>query len=549
MSLKIKRIISGIITLSITASLFAGCMDKTDDKSGSTVSGEAGTEKTILTILGPDATMNNDLKFEEREEYPVWQEFNKLFEDENIGFEFELVASDQYKTVIQTRMAAANKLPDIANISNLDDTTAIKLGNQGIILDVADLTEEYSDGTIRSAIDKYYPFADGLTTTPTGQKYWFSNLHVKNYQGDKPAPVGLAPLVRKDWMDALGAKAPTTAEEYYELLKTFQTKDANGNGVIGDEVLIADPSTFSNGIAQWFGLGYAVSSVRGDTLEVVSPWYQDGIKEYIKFMKKLADEKILDTSGISNVTEIGNQRKQENKLASIYDYGMESWLATQTGVEGAEYIPLPPLQAVEGVKPAAVVEPHTLVWNKYAITKDCKNLQAAITYFDIIHSDKSIELQTWGIIDEYYEIKDGVNYYKDRKDTKTEATTRNSRGNPLWGGSAAFPVIQVANLEYEIVPPVPQYKVDYQLGIMEHTPWYSTSNGSFMSIPSSEQTTEKNKIITSIDTYSKELLTKLILGSESLDDWDKFMAQFEELGLKKLIEIDQALVDTYKASL
>lgn len=542
-----KRIICGVSVAAMLTATLAGCSNA-DDKKGTTTTASDGTTVEVHKIkaLGQDATMQNDIKFAERDQYPVWQEYEELLKAKGLEIDYELVAAEQYKTVIQTRMAAANNLPDIVNITPLDDTAAITLGQKGILLDVAELTKQYSDGSIRGAIDKLYPFADGLTTTPDGHKYWFSNLHVKTYEGDKPAPVGMGITIRRDWREKVQMESPKTADELYKILKAYQEKDTNGNGA-KDEVAVIDIKNFSNGIAQSFGLGYAITSVRGDNLTVDVPWYQDGIKDYITYMKKLVDEGLLDTSGLSNITEVGNQKKQENKMALTFDYGLESWLATQTGVEGAAYETLLPLASKEGVEPAAVVEPHTLVWNKYGITNACKDLQGAISFFDVSHSDKAIELLTWGQKDIYYETKDGVNLYKDRVSTKEEAAQKRTRGNPLWGATV-FPIIQAANLEYELVS-VPDWKKEYQLAVMNVTPWYSTSNASFMAIPTPEQTDRKNQIYTAINTYSEELLTKLILGQESLEDWDSFMKQFETLGLPELQKIDQALVDSYKAQL
>lgn len=544
-----KRILAALAAIVMTTSALVGCAnnDSGSTASGGTASaGEPGTKVHKLRVLGPDATMSNDIKFAERDQYPVWQEFEGLLKAKGLEIEYEMVASAQYKTVIQTRMAAGNDLPDIANISELQDAAAITLGTQGILLDVAKLTEEYSDGSIRKAIDTLYPFADGLTITPEGNKYWFSNLHVKNYEGDKPAPVGLGVTIRKDWREKVGMESPKTVDDLYKILKAYQEKDVNGSGV-ADEVAIIDIKAFSNGIAQCFGLGYALTNVRGDTLTVDVPWYQDGIKDYISFMKKLVDEKLLDTSGLANVTEIANQKKQENKMALTFDYGLESWLATQTSPAGAEYEALLPMTAIDGIEPAAVVEPHTLVWSKYGITKACKDLEGAIAFFDVVHSEKAIELLTWGQKDIYYEVKDGTNYYKDRTNTKEEAAQKRARGNPLWGGTV-FPIIQAANLEYEIVS-VPEWKKEYQIAVMDVTPWYSTSNGSFMAIPTAEQTDRKNAIYSAINTYSEELLTKLILGQEKMENWDTFMKQFDALGLPELQKIDQALVDSYKAAL
>ena len=52
-----------------------------------------------------------------------------------------------------------------------------------------------------------------------------------------------------------------------------------------------------------------------------------------------------------------------------------------------------------------------------------------------------------------------------------------------------------------------------------------------------------SSITSDLTTYSEELLTKLILGQQSMDDWDTYMAALERLGLDQLIEINQARYD------
>ena len=54
-----------------------------------------------------------------------------------------------------------------------------------------------------------------------------------------------------------------------------------------------------------------------------------------------------------------------------------------------------------------------------------------------------------------------------------------------------------------------------------------------------------NKDTTALTTYSEELLTNLILGRESMNDWDTYMAKLKELGLDRQIEIAQARHDRY----
>ena len=42
--------------------------------------------------------------------------------------------------------------------------------------------------------------------------------------------------IYQPWLDAVGMEAPTTTEEFYEVMKAFATKDPNGNGVIRDTI-------------------------------------------------------------------------------------------------------------------------------------------------------------------------------------------------------------------------------------------------------------------------------------------------------------------------
>ena len=46
-------------------------------------------------------------------------------------------------------------------------------------------------------------------------------------------------IVNQTWLDRVGLEHPTTVDEFYNMLKTFKEKDANGNGVAGDEICLS----------------------------------------------------------------------------------------------------------------------------------------------------------------------------------------------------------------------------------------------------------------------------------------------------------------------
>ncbi|NSW91016.1 MAG: extracellular solute-binding protein [Firmicutes bacterium] len=497
-------------------------------------------EPMKLKILGPSGA-NKFVKFEEREEYPVWHETEKLFKAANLELEFEIVPREQYQVVLQTLMASASDLPDIANLTALNNTTALNLAKQGIILELNSLIDKYSNGNIKRMYKEVFPFAPKLITAPDGKMYWFSSLHLKTYKVTEPAPVNLTMLIRKDWLEKLGLSVPTTAEEYFNVLKEMRDRDANGNGK-ADEILAYNLGLFNYAIPQWFGLGTGITAIDFETNKVVSPWYQPGIKEYFKYMRRFVEAGIID---VDLITKGGGDAVAQNRVASIYTYGIIQTLEPLVKQEKAEYLPLMPLKAVDGITPATQVEPPNLVWQKYAITKACKNPQAAIAFFDVVYSDEYATLCQWGIEGVTYKEENGVKLLigAATKSWEEQANKRETLGKTVYG-DIVFPRVQLDNIERELVN-IPKYKADYQLEAMKYKPYYSNFNDNFLAMPTDEQLEEKTKIINNLTTYSSELATKLILGQASLDNWDKYMKELKELGLDKLIQIDQELYDRY----
>jgi len=504
---------------------------------------ETGQPSGKLRLLGP-AGSNKYIKFEDREKYPVWKEVDKLLDEAGLELDYEMVPSEQYNVVIKTRMASGSNLPDIVNISALDNTTVLNLAKQGVLLDLNPLIEKYSNGNIKKMYDQEIPYARKTTTSPDGNMYWFSNLHNKTYKGTQPAPVSLTMLLRKDWLEKLNLQVPANAEEYLQTLKTMREKDANGNGQ-QDEVLVYDPGSFSGAIAQWFGLGTDISAVDVENKKVVSPWYQDGIKDYFRYLQRLAKEGVLDTSLIGATGEQRQQKMTENKVASLTDYNLETY-QEPTIKGGGEFLPLMPLPAAEGITPAAQLEPPFLVWQKYAITKDCKNVEAAIKFFDTIYSERYADLLYWGIEGQTYKKdENGAKVYINNGSDEELAKTGQVNGNKLFGDTV-FPRVQFANLESELVS-VPKHKADNELSILNYKPYFVNMNNNYLAIPDDQQLETKTKILTNLNTYSAELATKLALGQKSLDDWDQYIAELKKLGLDQLLEIDQQLLNRYNS--
>ena len=64
-----------------------------------------------------------------------------------------------------------------------------------------------------------------------------------------------------------------------------------------------------------------------------------------------------------------------------------------------------------------------------------------------------------------------------------------------------------------------------------------------MAVSTVAENDEVDSFYTDLDTRSKEILMNLIMGTYSLEDWDTYISDLQNLGLDKLIEIYQNRYD------
>lgn len=540
----LKKTLAIALAAMMSAAALASCggsdagSSKADSSTPASTASDSGNKDIVtLKVLTPESD-NTYLKLAERENYPVWQALEQRMTDHGVAVELEIVPRDQYKVTIQTRMASANDLPDFANLSELDDTTRLNLANQGILLPINEILEQ-GDGTAKDFMDNETAFVKGLCTAADGNMYWISIVSRSTYGGELGSTCKVI-AIRQDWLDKVGMSVPTTAEEFRAALKAFQEQDVNGSGV-ADEVLAFDPSTFANGISQWFGLGAKLTSVDLTNNKVVSPWYQDGVKDYFKYLNQLVNDGTLDTALIGATTsDLQDQKMAENKVAATYTYATQSWLEPSVNADTEVYYqPIAALKAVDGIEPAIAIQSAETIVGAWGFTKACTDQKAAAALLDSFWCAEAADLETWGIEGLTYEVVDGKKqYFPGIDNAHWEECAKNgtAKGDWLWG-NAAFPKIRFAAMETEIEERGGG-KAEFQKAIIGHQPSFPMSNTCHLALPTAEQLERKSELKTDLETYSKELATQLILGQASLDDWDSYMAELKDLGLDEILEIE-----------
>ena len=93
-------------------------------------------------------------------------------------------------------------------------------------------------------------------------------------------------------------------------------------------------------------------------------------------------------------------------------------------------------------------------------------------------------------------------------------------------------------------------KNDYLIDFYENRKWtVFISEGNIAgsaAFPTPEESDRQALILPDLNTYSAELMTTLIMGERSLNNWDSYMADFRRLGLDELLSIYQAQLDRMK---
>lgn len=568
----------------------SGSLSATPSSSSTDSSGTDDEAKPVTIRIMDKHRLETYYNYNDRYDFPAFELYEAELEKRRLILEKELVANEQYATVVQTRMAAASDLPHLINITPLDDVTALNLGINGQILDWLEPLEKYSrpdllapeniNGdpslSLKQRLEKITPFAISLCTAPDGNMYWMPNARYR-------APIKMADgtmvedldvvgsCIRYDWLQKVNKEVPTTVEEFLEALRAFQKADVNGNGM-ADEMYSIDCYSYSffSGIAQWFGLTPGVVGIDPNNDRVTSPWYQDGVKDYFKLLKQMVDENLLDVGLVGATEEMFNQAIAENRIAGLRTYANLTWFADLIKeVPEAEYATIAPIEAVEGIAPFMLCDSNKLVYDKYAMTKACTEeiQEAIIHYYDFatgtqvarMLSDAGVEgidyewvddennpgrkasnALTTGTVQEKYEARTGgVNFFlhgvpwmsgedPDVLAKLNTGTVQDTLDN--WEGSEKAKRGFIRKLEQ-----------------MVHRPYViSPFSSSTYAIATEEEQEILTTYITALSSYSDELGMNLILGNESLDNWDSYMQKFRELGLDEVIKVNQARYERYK---
>lgn len=468
----------------------------------------------------------------------VYQELEKRT---GVKVDWDVIELSAFNEAMEIRLASGTELSDIIQLPNFNAADVMRYAEAGLILPLDDLIKQYAP----NIYNLFFVEIPELGRTMTGYDGHIYAIPQCFYGMNFVAPYSLC--IRQDWLDDLGLSVPTTADEWYTVLKAFKEEDPNGNG-IADEVPM---STQGNVSSLENAYGYLATAF-GLTAPVTIRYYPnaDGIivdqyqtpefKEFLTFVNKLYSEGLIDAAFSVESSKLFAMAS-EDILGSTTMYADSTTTfqknARAAGDEDAYYkIIRTPFDA-DG-NPGRQIG-RTLTGFRYALSKDCKDPVLAIKWIDYQYANpEGRDLMHYGIEGYHW------NWNEDKtKRVWTDLVANNPDGLAIYNvlrRDGAY-ATQFTNRTKEFFAMMVEDYVlqDVQAVLPDIVPAYPAV------IATPEESERLTSLTADLNTYSNEMVQKFIMGEETLDKFDEFVATMKAMGADEVLQIKQTQYDRY----
>lgn len=424
----------------------------------------------------------------------------------NFDFNITMLGGNDYFDKLNI-LAASNQLPDLFNINTL---TANKFSGQKLILALDDLIKKNIPNET-----KYASKSDMGNFTFNGSQYAIASTY--RPEGFNSPNVNCF-IIRKDWLDNLGMKVPTTIDEFYEVLKAFTQKDPDKNGKNDTYGLTGNKDQTMQGIFGAYGVIPYFWMERDGMLKYgsVLPECKDALTTLAKWYK----EGLINPFFITNDGTISDQDFYNSKAGIVYKQAFDADPAGGTIATMRKLVPTVNIEALHAPKGPNGLQgyPENTPGGKaVAIASTCKNpdlLSKYINFILDIDPDKGAMLLQFGTL--------GQDYTFDKDKNAIKQITSNNDLIPL-GLSNTPRMVQVTDR---------RWMAPEGLVAMNAAGKYIIQNKFWTQIP---EITNNPDIFAYPPTNPKlfmEYFAKIITGTVPVSAYDEYVKKFYQMGGK-----------------
>ncbi len=399
-----KKMLSVLLVLSLMTALFAGGSKEKDD---------GNTLHFITRGVSISGSEDNMVK-------------TTLEEKFGVKINWEVLPSSNYKNQAQT-IIASGEYPDMMEytISSIDELQDII--DDGVLMPLDELLKERGENILADRpAGCWYVSEDG--------KIYAISCRYSNY------PETFY-VIRKDWLDKLGLKMPTTLDELTEVAYAFTYNDPDGNGK-------DDTWGFNCAISgKWYEAMMPVLGAYGVYIGWMEqdgrliPWQlTNNCREAIRYFKEnIYQQGLVDPNFMVLSRNESLDNMNQNKYGILYWYlthtsSSSSWWNNFTIANPqAESVALRPVsqEGYETVFPAQISSgsPTGFILLFFA---DSKNAEMTMDILNYLATDEGADLVGLGIEGYNYDIIDGKYVERDLTTSEVRSSGKDLYNVVFW---------------------------------------------------------------------------------------------------------------------
>lgn len=416
----------------------------------------------------------------------------------DINVDVTLIGGEEYFDKLNV-LAASSSLPDYFHV---DQVTLANFADQELIIPVEEYIDDmpaYRDRIRQSEID---------AILYNGHQYAFT---VGYLEGAINGPNTDGLIIRQDWLDKLGLSVPTTLDELHDVLYAFTYEDPDGNGkddtygYLGIKTTLFEDIFGAYGIQPTFWmqtedglrLGSTLPATK-DALQTLQDWYAEGLIDPDIFTadQALKEQKYANSKGgvyEGNGFSCDPSNPDTAALLSVTPEARVTGLAAITGPEGK----------------SGRQESSPGYGNLNAISASCE------------HPDVLVQLLNWCTDDGenggMFLCSQGVEGEDFEFTQDGERITMLSTYDEIYAKGLGNPVrfLQIVDRRWMADGAVECFE-NFDGSYRTNAYWGTTPT--MLTYPD----TTKNLF--------REYLAKIVMGTESVDAWEKYLDEFSAMG-------------------
>ena len=486
------------------------------------------------------------------EQYAEMTGWDWLEEKTNVHIEFEIVPQSAYWEKAKIKMAT-NDMNDIMDLG--EKVATRKFADEGFFYPLNDLIDTYGTATkewvnARPNIWEYQTGADGqYYGWPWTTAESLLSLH-RHFL-----------WVEKNWLERVGLDAPTTTDEFYEMLLAFKNEDANGNGDPNDEIPFSScTARLSNDsssplLMPWLSAYYWLAIDNGS---VYSPLEMDSFKGAISWQAKLFEEDLMYEESLTQDRatqwKVNEQSLDYNTIGSYIgqhqNYGM-SWASEKW----KDYIALEPLEGPDGVKFGVWSAPTGRI--DIVIDAETEYPATAFRWLDWLYTEEGQLFRRHGLEDVHWAkaipgaLDLAGNQAKWTSITEKEvldAFRIDSFIQSDWGGIGGTGDKFSISLNPDELTSDGRTKNQVRFQAAQIMNQYvQPLDEQWVNPPVPDSITEEYSIIkTNVLDVVKQYTAMFIVGQKKINsEWDDFQSELKKAGLDRYVELSQIAYDEF----